>query len=72
MVETYDIITDEGGRLVTCVKDGSNVTIQGKEGNLSLQNFMAQATNPSLARQMKGRSPKKRKKARTKTKGTAM
>ena len=50
MVETYDIITDEGGRLVTCVKEGGNVTIRGKEGNLSLQNFMAQATNPSLAR----------------------
>ena len=52
MVETYDIITDEGG----------NVTIRGKEGNLSLQNFMAQATNPSLARQMKGRRPKNRQK----------
>ncbi len=62
MVETYDIITDEGGRLVTCVNDGGNVVIRGKEGNLSLQSFMAQATNPSLARQMKGRRPKNRQK----------
>ena len=62
MAETYDIITDEGGRLVTCVKDGSNVTIKGKNGNLSLQNFMAQATNPSLAKQMKSRRSKNRKK----------
>lgn len=47
---------------MTCVKEGGNVTIRGKEGNLSLQNFMAQATNPSLARQMKGRRPKNRQK----------
>ncbi len=62
MVETYDIITDEGGRLVTCVNEGGNVMIKGKEGNLSLQSFLAQATNPSLARQMKGRRPKNRQK----------
>lgn len=58
MVETYDIISEEGGRLVTCVNDGTNVTIKGKGGNLSLQQFIAQATNPSLAKQMKGRRQK--------------
>ncbi len=62
MAEIYDIITDEGGRLATCVNDGGNVTIKGKEGNISLQNFMAQATNPSLARKMKTRTSKNRRK----------
>ncbi len=58
MMETYDIITEEGGRLVTCINDEGNVTIKGKEGNLSLHSFMAQATNPTLAKQMKCRRPK--------------
>ena len=65
MAETYDIITEEGGRLVTCVNDGGNVTIKGKEGNLSLSSFMAQVTNPSLARQLKGRRPKNKLKDKT-------
>ena len=60
MTETYDIITEQGGRLVTCEKDGERITIKGKEGDLSLQKFMAQVTNPPLARQMKARRPKKR------------
>ena len=55
MAETFDIITEEGGRLVTCVREGSNVTIRGKEGNLSLSSFMAQVSNPSLAKQMKSK-----------------
>lgn len=55
MAETFDIITEEGGRLVTCVKEGGNVIIRGKEGNLSLSSFMAQISNPSLAKQMKGK-----------------
>ena len=55
MAETYDIITEEGGRLVTCVNENGNVTIRGKGGNLSLNSFMAQATNPSLAKQLKSR-----------------
>ena len=67
MAETYDIITEEGGRLVTCVNDGGNVTIKGKEGNLSLSSFMAQVTNPSLARQLKGRRPKNKPKEATRT-----
>ena len=67
MAETYDIITEEGGRLVTCINDGGNVTIKGKEGNLSLSSFMAQATNPSLARKLKGRRPKNKLKESSRT-----
>ena len=43
------------------------VTIKGKEGNLSLSSFMAQVTNPSLARQLKGRRPKNKPKEATRT-----
>ena len=62
MAETYDIITEEGGRLVTCVKENGNVTIRGKGGNLSLSSFMAQVTNPSLAKQMKSKRLRKKPK----------
>lgn len=65
MAETYDIITEEGGRLLTCVHDEGNILFKGKEGNLSLQGLMEQAMNPSLAKQRKNRKPKARRKPGT-------
>ena len=59
MTEVYDIVNEEGTRVISCKKDGSTIMVQGKCASISLSQFVAQATNPNLARQMKSRRTKK-------------
>ena len=60
-VEVYDILTHDGGRLVTCRKENGKVTVCGKDGDMSLMEFLELAVNPDLARQRKSRKPRKPK-----------
>jgi len=59
VTEVYDIVNEEGTRVISCKKDGSTIMVQGKCASISLSQFVAQATNPNLARQMKSRRTKK-------------
>ncbi len=53
MTVTYDIFTDNGHRLLTCVRDSQGTFLRGKNGTLSVDSFLAQIANPSLARRMR-------------------
>lgn len=53
MTSTFDIITEEGGKLLTCVNDNDRIFFRGKQGILSFEKFMAQIVNPALATQMR-------------------
>ena len=46
----YDILTDEGHRLVTCIRDGQNIFIEGKGGGLRINSFLEQVFNPGTIR----------------------
>ena len=46
MLIKYDILTEEGGRLLTCVKENGRVFLQGKEGRVSIENFISQLFTP--------------------------
>lgn len=59
VTEVYDIINEEGARVISCKRDGNTIMVQGKCASISLSQFVAQATNPNLARQMKSRRAKK-------------
>ena len=50
---TYDIRAENGHRLLTCVKSGSNISLQGKDGNIELNSFLEQVFNPLKARMKK-------------------
>ena len=53
MTAMFDIITEEGGKLLTYVNDNNRIFLRGKEGVLSIEKFMAQIANPALANQMR-------------------
>lgn len=59
VTEVYDIVNEDGARVISCKKEGSTIMIQGKSASIPLSQFVAQATNPILARQMKSRRTKK-------------
>ena len=59
VTEVYDIVSEDGTRVATCRRENGHILIQGKSGCIPLQQFVAQATNPSLAKQMKSRRSKK-------------
>ena len=60
MTETFDIISEEGTRVVQCKNDNGKITFHGKWGTLTMQELMAQASNPVLARQRKSALTNKR------------
>ena len=53
MTKTYDIVTEDGKRLITCIHDNGNIYLKGKNGTLDMNKFMWQAYNPTAARKMK-------------------
>ena len=53
MSMTHDILTEDGKKLLTCINDNGNISFQGKNGTLDLNNFMWQVYNPATARKMK-------------------
>ena len=59
MTEVYDIVNEDGARVISCKREGKIIMVQGKCASISLSQFVAQATNPNLARQMKSRRTKK-------------
>ena len=59
MTEVYDIVNEEGTRVISCKREGNIIMVQGKCASITLSQFVAQATNPNLARQMKSRRTKK-------------
>ena len=61
MTEIYDIISEDGTRVVRCENTDGFVTIHSKETSISFQSFVAQAMNPALAKQKKARLRKKNK-----------
>ncbi len=46
MITKHDILTDEGGRLLTCIRNGDRVILQGKEGFLSMEGLISQIITP--------------------------
>ena len=59
MTEVYDIVNEDGARVISCKREGNIIMVQGKCASITLSQFVAQATNPNLARQMKSRRTKK-------------
>ena len=59
MTEVYDILSEDGARVVRCENKDGIVIIHSKETSISLQSFMAQVMNPSLAKRKKARLKKK-------------
>ncbi len=55
MTTKHDIYTDEGGRLLTCIKRDGKVILYGKEGHLSIGDFMHQIMNPLPAKRKQRR-----------------
>ena len=60
MTQTFDIISKEGVRVLQCKNDDGQITFLGRWGSLSMEDLMAQATNPTLARQRKSALTSKR------------
>ena len=46
MLIKHDIFTEEGGRLLTCIKENGRVFLQGKEGRVSIESFISQLFTP--------------------------
>ena len=59
MTEVYDIVNEDGARVISCKREGNIIMVQGKCASITLSQFVAQATNPNHARQMKSRRTKK-------------
>lgn len=53
MTAAYDIRAKNGHRLLTCVKSGSDIFLQGKEGEIELKSFLEQVFNPLKVRMKK-------------------
>lgn len=50
MLIKHDIFTEEGGRLLTCIKENGRVFLQGKEGRVSIESFISQLFTPQHKR----------------------
>lgn len=61
MTNTYDIATETGGKFCECTKQGEEVLLIGKEGQLSLTKLIAQTIDPTLAYQMRGKRTRQRR-----------
>lgn len=61
MTNTYDIATETGGKFCECTKQGEEVLLIGKEGQLSLTKLIAQTIDPTLAHQMRGKRTRQRR-----------
>lgn len=55
MTNTYDIATETGGKFCECTKQGEEVLLIGKEGQLSLTKLIAQTIDPTLAHKMRSK-----------------
>lgn len=55
MTATYDILTDDGHRLLTCVHDSRGIFLQGKYGKLELLMLLEQVFNPGKAQMERAR-----------------